>query len=54
MKRKMKRRKLMVTTYSYPPFCARCKKKATCKVFQSGRMVCYEDIRKGKKLKKVM
>jgi len=50
----MKRKKLMVTTWSYPPFCARCRKRATCKVFQNGRMVCYKDIGKARRLKKVM
>jgi hypothetical protein len=49
----MKKKKLMVTTFSYPPFCARCGHKVTCKVLQSGTMVCYKDIGK-RKIRKVL
>jgi len=38
----MAKKRVMVTSFSYPPLCSRCKKKVSCKVLQSGRMVCGE------------
>jgi len=49
----MKRKRVMVTSYGCPPICSRCRKKATCKVLKSGRMVCFKKSF-GHKLRRVM